>query len=255
MKPRIKICCIGSTEEAKTAVEYGASALGFVGKMPSGPGVIDDELIFKIVKTVPANIETFLLTSETSADAIVSHFRRTQTNTIQMVDSVGEETYAQLRQALPAVKLVQVIHVLNETSLDEAIKVSRQVDAVLLDSGNPNLPIKELGGTGRIHNWKLSGKIRESIQVPVFLAGGQTPENVRQAIEEVQPYGIDVCSGVRTEGALDIRKLEMFFEAAFCQQYSIQTISYMEKTLTPFAGLINQAPTWLTTLPLIYSKA
>lgn len=215
MKPIIKVCCIGSIEEAKTAVEYGASALGFVGKMPSGPGVIDDELIFKIVKTVPPHIKTFLLTSETSADAIVSHYRRAQTNTIQIVDSVQEGTYAQLRQALPAVKLVQVIHVLNDASIYEAMKVSGQVDAVLLDSGNPNLAIKELGGTGRTHNWKLSRKIRESIQVPVFLAGGLTPENVRQAIEEVQPYGIDVCSGVRTEGALDLRKLEMFFEAAF----------------------------------------
>jgi phosphoribosylanthranilate isomerase len=215
MKPRIKICCISSKEEAKIAVECGASALGFVGKMPSGPGVIDDELIFRIVKTVPPPIGTFLLTSETSADTIISHYYRTQTNTIQIVDYVQEGTYAQMRQVLPAVKLVQVIHVLNDTSIDEAIKVSRHVDAILLDSGNPNLAIKELGGTGRIHNWKLSRKIRESIQVPVFLAGGLTPENVKQAIDEVQPYGIDVCCGVRTEGALDIRKLEMFFEAAF----------------------------------------
>jgi phosphoribosylanthranilate isomerase len=214
MKPRIKICCISSIEEARVAIECGASALGFVGKMPSGPGVIDDELIFRIVKTVPPPLGTFLLTSETSADTIINHHRRTQTNTIQMVDSVQEGTYAQLRQALPAVKLVQVVHVLNDISVDEALNISRHVDAILLDSGNPNLTIKELGGTGRIHSWKLSRKIRENTHVPVFLAGGLTPENVRQAFDEVQPYGIDVCCGVRTEGALDIKKLEMFFEAA-----------------------------------------
>jgi phosphoribosylanthranilate isomerase len=214
MKPRIKICCISSIDEAKTAIECGASALGFVGKMPSGPGVIDDELIFKIVKTVPPPVGTFLLTSETSADTIIRHYHRTQTNTIQMVDMVADGTYKQLRQSLSAVKLVQVIHVINDTSVDEAIKVSEHVDAVLLDSGNPNLTVKELGGTGRVHNWKLSRKIRESIPIPIFLAGGLKPENVRQALDEVQPYGIDVCCGVRTEGALDRRKLEMFFEAA-----------------------------------------
>ena len=214
MKPRIKICCISSTEEAKTAIACGASALGFVGKMPSGPGVIDDRLIYEIVKTIPPPLGTFLLTSETSADEIISHHRRTHTNTIQLVDSVAKETYSQLRQVLPAVKLVQVIHVLNNASVDEALKASEHVDAVLLDSGNPNLPVKELGGTGRVHSWKLSRKIRESIPVPMFLAGGLTPENIRQALEEVQPYGIDVCSGVRTNGRLDKRKLEMFFEAA-----------------------------------------
>jgi phosphoribosylanthranilate isomerase len=103
---------------------------------------------------------------------------------------------------------------MNETSVDEAINVSEHVDAILLDSGNPNLAVKELGGTGRVHNWKLSRKIRESIPIPIFLAGGLKPENVRQALDEVQPFGIDVCSGVRTEGALDRRKLDKFFEAA-----------------------------------------
>jgi phosphoribosylanthranilate isomerase len=214
MKPRIKICCISSIDEATTAVECGASALGFVGKMPSGPGVIDDELIFKIVKTVPPPVGTFLLTSETSAETIIRHYHRAQTNTIQIVDKVADGTYQQLRQSLPAVKLVQVIHVMNETSVDEAINVSEHVDAILLDSGNPNLAVKELGGTGRVHNWKLSRKIRESIPIPIFLAGGLKPENVRQALDEVQPFGIDVCSGVRTEGALDRRKLDKFFEAA-----------------------------------------
>jgi phosphoribosylanthranilate isomerase len=131
-----------------------------------------------------------------------------------MVDMVVDGTYKQLKQSLPAVKLVQVIHVMNETSVDEAINVSEHVDAILLDSGNPNLAVKELGGTGRVHNWKLSRKIRESIPIPIFLAGGLKPENVRQALDEVQPFGIDVCSGVRTEGALDRRKLDKFFEAA-----------------------------------------
>jgi phosphoribosylanthranilate isomerase len=212
MVPRIKICCISSVEEARIAIEAGASALGLVGQMPSGPGVISDELIFQIVKTVPPPIGTFLLTSETSVKGIIKHHQRTLTNTIQLVDALTTGTYSELQNALPGIKLVQVIHVLDERSVEEAIKISEHVNAILLDSGNPNLQVKELGGTGRIHNWKLSRKIRDSISIPVFLAGGLKLENIRQALEEVQPFGIDLCNGVRTNGKLDRGKLNRFMD-------------------------------------------
>jgi phosphoribosylanthranilate isomerase len=215
MKPRIKICCIKSIDEAKTAIGLGASAIGLVAMMPSGPGPIPDELIRQIVKSVPPPVATFLLTSETSVKEIIRHHQRTNTSTIQIVDALSESSYHHLKEALPSVKIVQVIHVLDERSVDEAIAISEQVDALLLDSGNPNLKIKELGGTGRVHNWKLSRQIRDNSICPVFLAGGLTPENVRQAIEEVTPFGIDVCSGVRTDGALDILKLEKFMHEIF----------------------------------------
>jgi phosphoribosylanthranilate isomerase len=193
------------------AVQFGASALGLVANMPSGPGVISDEEIVKITRSVAPGISTFMLTSETSADEIIEHHKRTLTNTIQIVDELKEGTYTKIREALPAIKIVQVIHVINEKTIDEAIRISYLVDALLLDSGNPNLEIKELGGTGRIHNWTLSKKIVEQSRVPVFLAGGLTSENVKQAIEQVQPFGLDLCSGVRTDKKLDPRKLEMFF--------------------------------------------
>ena len=212
MTTRVKICCISSTDEAKMAINYGSSALGLVANMPSGPGVISDELILTISKTVPPSISTFMLTSETSADQIIEHHRRTLTNTIQIVDKLKQGTYETIRKALPAIKIVQVIHVIDERTIDEAVKISEFVDALLLDSGNPNLAIKELGGTGRVHNWTLSKKIVEQSKVPVFLAGGLTAENVRQAIDQVQPFGIDLCSGVRTDKKLDPYKLEKFFE-------------------------------------------
>lgn len=211
MTLRIKICCIGSEDEAKTAIEYGASAIGLVGKMPSGPGPISDDLIRQIAAIIPPPISTFLLTSETTTDEIIKHHQRTNTNTIQLVDAVDNRCYSQLKSALPSVKIVQVIHIIDERSVEKAIEISELVDAILLDSGNPNLKVKELGGTGRIHNWKLSRQIREKSRCPVFLAGGLNPENVRQAIDEVQPFAIDVCSGVRTNGYLDKQKLETFF--------------------------------------------
>ena len=213
MVPKIKICCISSIEEANLAIAQGAAALGLVGKMPSGPGIISDELIYTIAKGVPTNIDTFMLTSETSAEAIIEHHKKTNTSTIQIVDALSEGTYAQIKNALPSIKIVQVIHILNEASIEEALRISEQVDALLLDSGNPNLQTKELGGTGRVHNWNLSRKIVEQSKRPVYLAGGINPMNIQQAVEEVQPYGIDLCSGVRTNKLLDPIKLEQLFNA------------------------------------------
>ncbi len=214
LKPRIKICCISSEEEANMAVQYGASALGLVGHMPSGPGIISDDLIRRIVKIIPPPIGTFLLTSETAAQKIIAHHQMTQTNTIQIVDSISINAFGVIRESIPSVKLVQVIHVMDNKSVDEAMKISEQVDAILLDSGNPNLRIKELGGTGRTHNWKLSRKIRNCVNIPIFLAGGLNAENVRQAIAEVEPFGLDLCNGVRTNGKLDEKKLELFMKNA-----------------------------------------
>ena len=213
VQTKIKICCINSIAEANLAMRYGASAIGLVSKMPSGPGPIEDELIKSIAVTIPPPIATFLLTCETSAEQIISHHKRTFTNTIQLVDELPEEEYEKIKEAIPAIKLVQVIHVMDEGSIEEAIKVSKHVHAILLDSGNPKLAIKELGGTGRVHNWKLSRKIVKSISIPVFLAGGLNAGNVKQAIDEVQPYGVDVCSGVRTNGDLDENKLKAFIES------------------------------------------
>jgi phosphoribosylanthranilate isomerase len=210
MKTFVKVCCISSIEEARIAVSFGVSAIGLVGNMPSGPGVISDELIRTIAKTVPVNINTFMLTSETTAEKIIEHHYRTLTNTIQIVDELKEGTYEEVRLYLPYVKLVQVIHVIDDKSIDEAVRISKSVDALLLDSGNPFLKIKELGGTGRVHNWSLSRKIVEQTNIPVYLAGGLNADNVKKAIEEVQPFGVDLCSGVRTKGKLDSIKLEQF---------------------------------------------
>ena len=211
--PRVKICCIKSKAEAHTAIQYGASALGLVGNMPSGPGILPDNLISEIAQFVSTPIDTFLLTSETNPDEIIKHQQRVKTNTIQIVDKLASGTYADIRTALPNIKLVQVIHVIDEKSVAEAIKISEEVDYLLLDSGNPNAKIKELGGTGRVHNWEISRAIRKTINIPIFLAGGLNPENVKQAIEKVQPFGLDLCTGVRTKDKLDITKLENFFNS------------------------------------------
>jgi phosphoribosylanthranilate isomerase len=209
--PRVKICCIADKVEADLAIRYGASALGLVAEMPSGPGPIPDETILEIARTVPPPIATFLLTSQTTASGIIDHHARTQTNTIQIVDELTGRGYNDIREALPGVKLVQVIHVRDGASVDEALELAEFVDAILLDSGNPSLAVKELGGTGRKHDWRLSRRIVETIDKPVFLAGGLNAGNVGEAIQTVQPFGLDICSGVRTGGRLDEIKLREFF--------------------------------------------
>ena|SRR6202021_2751797 len=212
--PRVKICCIASVEEAILAIECGASALGLVSHMPSGPGVISDEQIAEIAATVPPAIGTFLLTSSQSVREITEQQRFCRTNTIQICDHLTQGTHRDLKNALPGISIVQVVHVTGPESVEEAVRVAPRVDAILLDSGNQKLAVKELGGTGRTHDWTLSRAIRECIDVPLFLAGGLTPDNVSQAIDEVGPFGLDVCSGVRTDGKLDATKLQWFLSAA-----------------------------------------
>jgi phosphoribosylanthranilate isomerase len=211
-KPRVKICCISSVEEAQMAVRHGASAIGLVSAMPSGPGPIPEELIAEIAATVPPGVATFLLTCKPDAASIIEQQKRTRVNTIQIVDRLEEGTYEDLRSAIPGIAIVQVVHVTGPESIQEALTVAPHVNAILLDSGNQTLAVKELGGTGRRHDWEISRKIRESVSVPLFLAGGLNPENAQQAIEQVGPYGLDVCSGLRTNGQLDEEKLAGFFK-------------------------------------------
>jgi phosphoribosylanthranilate isomerase len=195
------------------AIEFGAAAIGLVSEMPSGPGVISDELIEQIAASIPPPIASFLLTCRQNIAAVVEQQKRLRVNTIQICDQLEEGSHRELREALPGVSLVQVVHVNGPDSLDEAVSVAPYVDAILLDSGNRAAAIKELGGTGRVHDWNLSKQIREAVNVPVFLAGGLNSANVAAALAQVRPFGVDVCNGVRTDGRLDRDKLADFFKA------------------------------------------
>lgn len=216
MTCKIKICCISSNEEARMAVSHGADALGLVGKMPSGPVPIADEQIASIAKIIHSPIASFLLTSEQTATGIIAHVNRVNTNTVQIVDELTDGSYADIRNALPHLKIVQVIHVTGEQSINQAFMVQQHVDAVLLDSGNPNASVKTLGGTGNTHNWEVSRELVKQVKVPVFLAGGLNAANLKEAISIVRPFAVDVCSGVRTNGKLDKQKLQAFIHAAKC---------------------------------------
>lgn len=210
---RTKVCCINSIEEAELAIQQGASALGLVSEMPSGPGVIPETLIKQIARCIPPAVTSVLLSSLTIAEDIIAQHHRCQTNAIQICDRVDHDVYPKLKQAMPGIDIIQVIHVRDESSVDEACRISPLVNALLLDSGNQNLAIKTLGGTGQTHDWSLSQQIVRQTQTPVFLAGGLNADNVQQAIKTVRPYGIDLCSSLRTGQKLDAQKVKQFMLA------------------------------------------
>lgn len=195
------------------AIAAGADALGLVGAMPSGPGIIDTALIAEVARIAPPTVATFLLSSATDAQQLIAEAATTAVSTLQIVDAVPAGTYRHIRRALPALKLVQVIHVEDERAVDEARALSGEVDAILLDSGRPSAPVRELGGTGRAHDWEISRRVVAATALPVFLAGGLRPENVARAVATVGPFGLDLCSGVRSGGRLDQTKLAAFMQA------------------------------------------
>jgi phosphoribosylanthranilate isomerase len=213
---RVKVCCIKSVDEARLAIRLGASALGFVSAMPSGSGMIPEPMIAEVAAVVPPPVATVLLTSRTDPQEIIDQQRRCRVNTLQLCDRMPERAHAELRRALPGVSLIQVVHVMGRESVEDALRLAPQVDALLLDTGDPFSPVKELGGTGRTHDWSLSAEIVRNAPVPIFLAGGLKSSNVAEAIRRVRPFGVDLCTGVRTEGLLDEEKLAPFMAEAGC---------------------------------------
>lgn len=211
---RIKICCIASEQEAAIAMAAGADLLGLVSAMPSGPGPIPESLIADIIRWVDGRAATVLLTSHQAAAPIAAQLERMGPTVVQVVDELDEPAWRALRLGHPGIVLMPVIHVRDAASVDDAERLAPHVDAILLDSGNPAAAVKELGGTGRVHDWQVSAALRARVDVPVFLAGGLDAENVREAIRTVRPFGVDVCSGVRTDGRLDAGKVRRFIDAA-----------------------------------------
>ena len=213
--PKVKICCIADEAEARLALTHGAAAIGLVSAMPSGPGVIDDATVARVAAALRGEpVRSFLLTARTTADGIAAQHAAAGTTTLQLVDHVPLPELQLLRTLVPGVELVQVVHVTGAAALAEALAVAPFVDALLLDSGNPQAAIKQLGGTGRTHDWALARRIRDAVfPLPLWLAGGLRVHNVAEAIATVRPHGLDLCTSVRQGGRLHAPTLAAFMAA------------------------------------------
>lgn len=211
---RVKVCCIGSVEEAEMALEAGADALGLVSAMPSGPGVIGDADIAAIGRWIGARAATVLLTSRQTASTIDEQLAGYTPHVLQLVDALSDHELSAVRARHQELVVMPVVHVVGEASVAQAVQFGTIADAILLDSGNPAANVKELGGTGRVHDWQVSRAIRDAVPVPLFLAGGLRHENVADAVSIVRPFGVDVCSGVRRDGRLDRHLLAAFIAQA-----------------------------------------
>ena len=208
---RVKICCMASLEEAALAARAGADLIGLVGPMPSGAGVITPEQCRSIADAAPAWVTPVLLTSSESAGEIEADVRAAGVRAVQIVRHVAAEVHDALASALPGVRRFQVVHVEDGGALDLIETYAGRVDAFLLDSGRPGRA--ELGGTGRVHDWDISAEFVARSPEPVFLAGGLGPDNAAAAITQVRPFGLDLCTGVRTDHRLDEGKLTAFMTA------------------------------------------
>lgn len=193
------------------AAAHGADLLGLVGPMPTGPGPITEAEAVTIARGAPPWATPVLLTARETAESIAAHAAEAGVRAVQIVRHLSPDELARLARIAPDLARMQVVHVEDDTALDLIDAYAPHVTAFLLDSGRPSR--HELGGTGRVHDWRISAEFVRRSPCPVFLAGGLTPENVGEAISRVRPFGVDLCTGVRVNGALDPARLAAFMVA------------------------------------------
>jgi len=214
MSLRIKICCILDEHEARLAVAAGADALGFVAEGLSGPEVRPLDHIARVIATLPPWVSSVLLTKEQDPEALIDAVRLTGATTLQLCDDVAPGTYEALKAAHPYLRILQVVHMNCPGAVEHGLSIQGPLDALLLDSGWPLGETPVFGGTGETHDWALSAELVQRATVPVILAGGLREDNLARALATVKPWGIDLCSGVRTDGRLDPSKLAIFIRLA-----------------------------------------
>jgi len=206
-----KICGITRREDLATVAAAGADAVGFVVGVASSPRNLTMEKAKKIMEQAPVSIDKVVVTVPNSIDFLVKIYRELKPDAIQIHgESLSKATA--IRERLYDVQLIKAIHAKSSDVVETAVKASKFFDAVLLDS----FVRGKYGGTGVVHDWELSKRVKEAIfPKPLILAGGLTPENVKEAIRVVQPYGVDVSSGVELRhGIKDPEKVLAFIENA-----------------------------------------
>ncbi len=209
---RTKVCGIRNLQDAMTAINAGADAVGFlVGITHLAEDKISKEDARNIIEKLPPFVSTVLVTHLTDKDEIVELAKYLHVDTVQIHDYIPPEDVKYVREKLYYCKILKAIHVLDR---DEALNMVKLFegccDALLLDSRTK----ERLGGTGLTHDWNVSREIVEKSSVPVILAGGITDKNSYDAVKKVRPYGIDANSGVEIDGYKSYEKVKAYIENA-----------------------------------------
>jgi phosphoribosylanthranilate isomerase len=208
---RVKICGLTREEDLAVAIDTGADAVGFLVGVPSSPRNLTLEKAETLLGQVPVFVDSVVVTAPKSIDRLVKFCERLKPSAIQ-IHGKEQLDFSKIRDKIKHSQLIKTVYVTEDALNERVVENLKTFDAVLLDSFSK----EQYGGTGKIHDWTLSRQIKEAVApVPVVLAGGLKPENVKEAVLAVEPYAVDVASGVETSpGVKDHIKIRAFVENA-----------------------------------------
>lgn len=204
---RVKICGTATFADLDCAVAAGADAIGFLmGITHVTQDAVTPETAAAMVATLPPFIVPVAVTHLTKPSDLIRIVELSRCTTLQIQDMVTPDDIAEVREALPYLRIMKAVHVMDESAIATAKYFSDTADAILLDTRTAD----RIGGTGITHDWNISAKIVKECSCPVILAGGLTPENVTEAIIRVRPYAVDVHTGVKKNGVRDAERTRAF---------------------------------------------
>lgn len=203
---RVKICGITQPEQGKAIASAGATALGFIC-VPASPRYVNSLQIRAVVEQLPLEVDRIGVFANSGVEEICQTVAAAGLTGVQLHGDESPEFCHQLRSFLPAVEIIKALRIRSSQALEEAQMYFTQVDTLLLDAYHP----QQLGGTGKTLDWTTLQQFQPSC--PWLLAGGLTPDNVLDALSQVNPSGIDLSSGVeRAPGDKDLDKVAHLFE-------------------------------------------
>jgi phosphoribosylanthranilate isomerase len=195
---RVKFCGTASLADMQCAVDAGCDAMGFImGVTHQSSDFVTPAEAAEMVRQLPPFIEPVAVTHLQETEDLIRLVKDSRCTTLQVQNTVEPSELDVIRYALPYLKIVKAVHVTDASAVKTAKRYEPHADALILDTRTA----EKIGGTGIVHDWNISAKIVANSAIPVILAGGLTPENVREAIQKVRPYGVDVHTGVRKNGA------------------------------------------------------
>ena len=208
---RVKICGITRSKDVKAVADRGADALGFVVGSPSSSRNLSLARAHILMQNVPIFLAKVAVTSSQDPKAIFKICSRLNPDALQLHNYTVSMVRA-LSKSDERIQLILATPIHGKPSLEAARVASNYSDAVLADTPSSNA----MGGTGRVHDWHLTAKIRNAIYPrPLILAGGLTPGNVKEAVRKVRPFAVDVSSGVEKRvGVKDHEKIREFIANA-----------------------------------------